>query len=99
MSTYGIQLWETASNSNIEILQRYSNNALILIVNAPKYVYNKTIHNDLFIPKITDEIKKFSANYLERLSNHCNSLAILLLHDTNEVRRLKRHHILDLSFR
>lgn len=97
--TYGIQLWGTASNSNIEILQRYQNKTLRSIVNAQPFVSNKTIHNDLFIPKVKDEINRFSANYLQRLSNHCNPLAISLLDDTEEVRRLKRHHILDLPFR
>jgi len=33
--TYGIPLWGTASNSNIEILQRYQNKVLRAIVNAP----------------------------------------------------------------
>jgi hypothetical protein len=32
--TYGIPLWGTASNSNIEILQRYQNKVLRAIVNA-----------------------------------------------------------------
>lgn len=97
--TYGIQLWGTASNSNIEILQRYQNITLRSIVNAPWFVSNNTIHNDLHIPKVKDEINRFSENYLGRLSNHCNPCAISLLDDTEEVRRLKRHHILDLPFR
>ena len=37
--TYGIPLWDTASNSNIEILQRYQNEVLQAIVNAPWYIY------------------------------------------------------------
>ena len=88
--TYGIQLWGTASNSNIEILQRYQSNTLRSIVNAPWFVSNKSIHDDLFIPKILEEIRRFSENYLGRLSNHINPLAIALLDETEEVRRLKR---------
>jgi len=38
--TYGIPLWGTASNSNIEILQRCQNKVLRSIVNAPRYVPN-----------------------------------------------------------
>lgn len=97
--TYGIQLWGTASNSNIEILQRYQSKTLRSIVNAPWFVSNKTIHNDLDIPMVKDEINRFSSRYMERLSSHTNPLAISLLDDTHEVRRLKRHHILDLPFR
>jgi hypothetical protein len=33
--TYGIQLWGTNSNSNIEILERFQSKVLRLIVNAP----------------------------------------------------------------
>jgi hypothetical protein len=33
--TYGIPLWGTASNSNIEVLQRFQNKDLRSIVNAP----------------------------------------------------------------
>jgi hypothetical protein len=33
--TYGIQLWGTASTSNIEILERFLSKALRQIVNAP----------------------------------------------------------------
>ena len=97
--TYGIQLWGTASNSNIEILQRYQSKTLRLIVNAPWFVSNFSIHNDLSIPKVIDEIRRFSENYLDRLIHHDNPLAIALLDDTNEINRLKRHHILDLPFR
>jgi hypothetical protein len=38
--TYGIQLWGTASNSNIAILERFQSKVLRLIVNAPWYVPN-----------------------------------------------------------
>lgn len=97
--TYGIQLWGTASNSNIEILQRYQSKPLRLCVNAPWFVSNSNIHNDLSIPTVKEEISRYSANYLNRLSNHPNVLAITLLDDTDELRRLKRSHILDLPFR
>jgi hypothetical protein len=33
--TYGIQLWGTASASNIEILKRFQSNILRIIVDAP----------------------------------------------------------------
>jgi hypothetical protein len=34
--TYGIQLWGTASSSNIEILQRFQSKTLQSILNAPR---------------------------------------------------------------
>jgi hypothetical protein len=33
--TYGIQLWGTASTSNIEILERFQSKVLRMIVDAP----------------------------------------------------------------
>lgn len=96
--TYGIQLWGTASNSNIEILQRYQSKTLRLITNAPWFVNNNNIHNDLGVPNVKSEIKTISTNYMRRLSLHPNLLALNLLDDSQEVRRLKRPHVLDLPF-
>lgn len=33
--TYAVDLWGTAANSNLEILQRYQNKILRMIVDAP----------------------------------------------------------------
>jgi hypothetical protein len=41
--TYGIQLWGTASTSNIEILECFQSKALRMIVDAPWYVPNNHI--------------------------------------------------------
>jgi hypothetical protein len=41
--TYGMQLWSTASTSNIEILERFQLKALCMIVDAPWYVPNMVI--------------------------------------------------------
>jgi hypothetical protein len=54
--TYGIQLWGTTSNSNIEILERFQSKVLRLIVNAPWYVPNSVILKDLRIPTVKEEI-------------------------------------------
>jgi hypothetical protein len=48
--TYGIQLWGTASISNIEILERLQLRALLMIVVAPWYVPNTVIRRDLQTP-------------------------------------------------
>ena len=39
---------------------------LKLIINAPKFVPNQKIHNDLQVPKVKHEIKKQNENYLNR---------------------------------
>ena len=97
--TYGIQLWGTASNSNIEILHRFQSKTLRSLINAPWYVTNETIHRDLKIPTVKEELSKFSNKYNIRINNHQNSLVIQLLNMTDQIRRLKRHYPLDLSIR
>jgi hypothetical protein len=47
--TNGILLWGTTSKSNIEILERFQSKVLRLIVDAPWYVSNSVIRNDLQI--------------------------------------------------
>ena len=56
--TFGIQLWGTASYSNIEILQRFQSKVLRSITKAPFYVTNKNLHKDLKNPFIKDEIRE-----------------------------------------
>ena len=93
--TYGIQLWETASNSNIEILQRFQSKTLRSLLNAPWYVTNETIHRDLKIPTVKDEIHKSRSRYNTRVKNHHNPLVIQLLDTTDQIRRLKIKYPLD----
>lgn len=97
--TYGIQLWGTASNSNIEILQRFQSKVLRNIVNAPWFVPNWVIQSDLNLISVRDEIKNYSQKYENRLSAHPNDLAVKLLNTENDVRRLKKFKPADLSSR
>jgi len=88
--TYGVQLWGTAFNSNIEIIQRFQNKYLRIIVNAPWYVTNDTLYYDLNVSYVRDEIKKLSQRYADRLEEHPNTLTIDLMSDAEIPRRLKR---------
>jgi hypothetical protein len=49
---YGIQLWGTASTSNMEILERFQSMALRMITDAPWYVPNMGIRKDLQIKPV-----------------------------------------------
>jgi hypothetical protein len=55
--TYEIQLWETASNSNIEILQRVQSMTLRSILKTTWYINNHRIHEDLQIKTMFGETK------------------------------------------
>jgi len=86
---YGVQLWSTASNSNTEIIQRFQNKYLRIIVNAPWYVTNDTLHHDLNVPCVRDEIKKLSQRYTDRLVEHSNILAIDLMNEAETSRLIE----------
>jgi hypothetical protein len=61
--TYEIQLWGTASNSNLEILERFQSKVLRIITDAPWYIPNTILKRDLQIPTAKQEALKYSANY------------------------------------
>ena len=88
--SYGIQLWGCASESNIQVIQRYQNKVLKCIVNAPWYVRNSDLHRDLGIETVTDIIAKSATSHEKRLQNHVNIEASRLLNVNNIIRRLKR---------
>jgi hypothetical protein len=88
--TYGIKLWSTTSNSNIEILERFQSKVLRLIVNAPWYVSNSVISKDLQIPTVKEEIGHFSSLHAVRLCAHTNEL-IASLTEPPIHKRLRRY--------
>jgi hypothetical protein len=96
--TYGIPLWGTASNSNIEILQRHQSKVLRAIVNAPWYISNKVLHADFKVPTIEEEVTKFSVKYRDKIITHPHELASTLLEE-EEPRTLKRFKPTDLTTR
>ena len=72
--TYGIELWGCASTSNIEILQRYQSKLLRLITQAPWYVANHILHNDLGVPKVREIFQARTATHYTTLVGHSNPL-------------------------
>lgn len=88
--TYGIQLWGSASISNIELIQRAQSKILRAITGAPWFVRNQNIHSDLNIPMVKDEISSIKKKYSDKLKVHPNYLARNLLLSTNFT-RLKRN--------
>jgi uncharacterized protein YeeX (DUF496 family) len=96
--SYGIQLWGCASESNIQVIQRYQNKVLKCIDNAPWYVRNSDLHRDLRIETVTDIIAKFAKSHEKRLQDHINIEASRLL-NVNITRRLKRKKPFELVIR
>jgi hypothetical protein len=92
---YGIQLWGSACNSNISILQRMQNVILRTLAGVPWFIKNSEIHEHLQIPTVQEEIKKSSQAYRKRLKNHPNELAVELM-SVSYKKRLKRKNVQDL---
>ena len=97
--TYGIQLWGTASNSNIDILESFQSKVLRIITNAPWYVPNVVIKHDLQVPSVRQEVRTFSVTYHARLEGHPKDLATSLLQQPPHNHRLKRYYPGDLATR
>ncbi|PNF17694.1 hypothetical protein B7P43_G07379 [Cryptotermes secundus] len=94
--TYGIELWGCAKPTNIKILQNYQSKTLRIMTNAPWYVSNQTLHEDLKIPYIKEVIHSQAAKYRNRNTNHKNKLINQLISDQTVPRRLKRQWPEDL---
>lgn len=95
---YAIQIWGSASDSNIQIIQRQQNKILRSIANVPWYVTNAEIHQYLKANTVMQEIRNASESYKKRLLNHPNELA-RQLSTRNYVLRLKRQNIHELESR
>jgi hypothetical protein len=70
---------------------------LRLILNPPWYVSNKTLHEDVGIPYVEDEIKRLATRYLNKLPGHNRDQVRQLNNPLTERRRLKRQWPTDLS--
>ena len=92
--TYGVQLWGTAANSNIEIVQRFQSKVLRLITKAPRCVTNEQLHRDLKITTVREDIKSIASAYMRRILNHPNPTVSNLSHHTFS--RLKRRAPINL---
>jgi hypothetical protein len=97
--TYGVQLWGSASNSNIEILERFQSKVLRIITDAPRYVPNAVIKRDLKVLSVRQAVRNYSVTYRQRLDDHPNRLAKFLFRRTHHNRRLKRYYPADLATR
>ncbi|PNF40916.1 hypothetical protein B7P43_G14991 [Cryptotermes secundus] len=94
--TYGIQLRGCAKPSRTKIIQRIQSKILRAVADAPWYVSNLTLHNDLQTPFVSDEIRRLSRLYSARLDGHSNKLIAALNTPPKVPRRLKGQWPTDL---
>jgi hypothetical protein len=70
--TCGIELWGCSKPSNTKILQTFQSKTLRMITNAPWYVSNLTLHNDLKIPFVEEAIALYGTKYKKPTMDHNN---------------------------
>jgi hypothetical protein len=92
----GLSYGAVLARTNIDIMQKLLSKILRAMTNAPWYVSNDTLHNDLGIPIISDVIKGRSNKHHNRLETHTNPLMQPLQEEPN-FRRLKRRLPIDLK--
>jgi len=97
--TYGVQLWGSASNPNIEILERFQSKVLRIITDAPLYVSDAVIKRDLKVLSVRKEVRNYIVTYRHRIDDHPNRLAKSLFQRTTHNRRLTRYYPTDLGTR
>lgn len=94
--TYGIQLWGTASNTTIKVLQQFQSKTLRKITGAPYFVTNKRLHEELNMKTVQEEIVHQLQNYKLRIESHPNPLAANLMASSETFTRLRRRAPQDL---
>lgn len=95
MWMYGIPLWGSAACSNIEIIQRFQNKVLRKITGAPWYFTNRQLHEELAVETVQQIASRATSSYIERLHDHTNTEAIVLL-DSPSTQRLRRKPIANI---
>jgi hypothetical protein len=85
---YGIELWGCSKPSNTKILQTFQSKTLRKLANAPWYVSNITLHNDLCIPYVT-EVITYAKKHKNRTAQN-NQLIRYLFNQPEIGRRLNR---------
>ena len=95
--TYVLQLWGSASNPNIDILEKFQSKVLRIIADAPWCVANVAIKSDLEMLSIRQEVRDYSVTYRQTPVDHPNRLEKFLFQKTNYSHRLERYYLADLA--
>ena len=72
--TYGVELWGSTKPSNSSRIQSLQSKILRKILNAPYFVTNQVIHQDLNIPYVADLARTRYRSFHNKLLNHPNPL-------------------------
>jgi hypothetical protein len=76
--------------SNRKILHAFQSKTLRKLANAPWYIFNVTLHNDLRIPYVTEVVRTYAKNHKNRTAQNNNQLTRDLFNQPEIGRRLNR---------
>jgi hypothetical protein len=88
--TYGIELWGCSKPSNTKILHTFQSRTLRKLANAPWYISNVTLHNNLSTPYVTEVIRTYAKNHKNLTALNNNQLIRDLFNQPEIGRRLNR---------
>ena len=91
---YGIELWGCASPSNVAVIHRYQSKLLRLITNAPRYVTNQKVDQDMHVEQVRNVFRERTETHRKNLTTHPNPLMGPLINQPQN-RRLKRRWTFD----
>lgn len=87
--TYACPVWSNASTTNIKKIQTLQNKILRIAVDAPWFIRNEQLHDELCIDYIANFIKMLTKNFYSNL-NKCPSATRLHIGQRNIHSRIKR---------
>jgi hypothetical protein len=73
MMDYACPIWRSAASSHVKKLQVLQSKCLRIATNAPWYVGNRQIHEDLGIPFFADHIRALTESFDSKLTDYDNS--------------------------
>jgi hypothetical protein len=91
--TWAYRLWGSTKWTNLDRIQSLQSKILRKIVDAPFYVTNLSIHNDLKVPFVHDLVRSRYKKFHQSTIHHPNPLVLSLSSNTlplNPTRRLNR---------
>jgi hypothetical protein len=69
MMDYACPIWRSAAHTHVRKLQVLQSKCLLIATNAPWYVSNRQIHDDLGIPFFADHIRGLTESFDSKLAN------------------------------
>jgi len=90
-------IWDSCVKSHLNKIQIYQNKILRIITDAPWFVRNKVLHNDLKIPTIDEHINHIANRFFHSLTYSNGAAHYNLNKSSPKIRRLRRRRPHDRS--